>query len=320
MATSTTQLSVLQKAASTASTGATATQNAQSLLANKIAIAQRAASIGDSQNPTTAMELAASKPSILRYPADTGNYFMGLLISSYVRPSIFQPLSLQASVTIALPLPANMMDAQSIRYTPKQEDAIVGMAAERAAQQLGGSAATFSEGGIAGAAKLLQQGVTSATGLAARTAQSIGNAVPGFGDAVAQLLGQAPNPFLTVQFTSPEFKQHQLSWTFSPNSPEESASLKVIIDTLKKHSLPSLSKWGGGAYMTYPDVVLPVYFPNPDQLYVFKYCVIQNIVVNWAPQGPAFYSTTKAPSTVTVSITLLEIELWLQDSFVGNSA
>lgn len=264
--------------------------------------ASSAATLGQSTDPTAVMSQVSGGFPIIRYPQDGGIYFMALLINNYTRPSMLNPLELQAKTTIVLPVPANLVDSQSITYNPENRAALTGMVADHAT---GGSASSGSTGGIVG----------SLGGLAGRTAADLANIVPGAGSTVLQAFGVAPNPWLTVMFTSPAFKEHTLTWRMSPRTPAESAQLKLVINTLKKHSLPSLNSYMGGAFLNYPDIVMPILYPNSTELYLFKYCVITNITVNWAPNGPSFFGGTKAPESVDLTLHMMEIELWMQDDF-----
>lgn len=315
MATSSTTLSTLSSAASIAQS-TTQSNTSSAFVSNLIANAQNNPIIGQTVDPTAALEAQNGGFPILRYPLDGGEYFLALVINNYVRPSMLQPLSLTGKSIIALPVPAELIDSQNITYTPQNLWAAVGAASEYAAQQMYGSAGQGAPGQtVGGMAGLLK-------GIIGRTAKGSANIVGGLGDAAAQLLGMAPNPFLTVQFLSPNFKQYMMNWSFSPNTPAESQQLNLIINTLKRHSLPSLNSATGGLFFNYPDIIKPILYPNSDLMWMFKYCVIQNVMVNWAAGGvPAFYAGTKQPGVVQLQLQMLEIELWTSDDawFQGKS-
>ena len=87
------------------------------------------------------------------------------------------------------------------------------------------------------------------TGAASQVAGAAGIPV----DQVLQLGGLAQNPFLTVLFKSPTFKRHSFSWKLSPNSADESNTLRDIIQTFRSNMLPALSPNVGGTLLTYPN-------------------------------------------------------------------
>ncbi|MDR3502968.1 MAG: hypothetical protein P4L79_10320 [Legionella sp.] len=238
--------------------------------------------------------------SILRYPPDGGVYYMSLFISEYVRPSMLASLQLNSTSTICLPVPGNLTDAQTLQFSVTSRNAAVGLAEQNSSAA--GSAASSGVGMAAGAAE---------RGAAA----GLDTMISGAGSSYLQSMGIAPNPFLTVLFESPNFKEHQFSWRFSPKTPQESVTIKKIVNTLKYHSLPAIGG-GAGAFFKYPDIIQPALYPNPDSLYVFQPCVVKDIAVNYAPSGiPSFFQGTQAPVEIELKISLMELSLWLKNTY-----
>jgi hypothetical protein len=160
---------------------------------------------------------------------------------------------------------------------------------------------------IANAAKGAALGSIVGAPKALASAAGIGGLV----DQALQLTGLAQNPFLTVLFKQPEFKRHQFSWKLSPNNYRESNTLRDIISTIKSNMLPAMAPSAGGTLLTYP---------IEEYLYKFKPCVIESMSVNYAPAGlPSFFKRTSAPTEVTLSLSLLEIEYWLKEDIVDPS-
>jgi len=233
---------------------------------------------------------------ILRFPPDGGVYYMSLMISAYQRPSMLVPVTLQSTATICLPVPANLTDATSIQFNTVSRN--VAVAAILESQAMGGPGGPGIEGTLLTAT---QGGLSTVVG--------------GGGSAAAQALGQASNPFLTVIFESPAFKEHSFIWKFSPKNAQESTTVKQIINTLKYHQLPGLGA-GGGAFLTYPDLFQPVLYPNSDSLYLFAPCVLKDCVVNYAPAGkPAFFQGTQAPAEIELKLTFMEVQLWMKNYY-----
>ena len=67
-------------------------------------------------------------------------------------------------------------------------------------------------------------------------------------------------------------------------------------------------------------MVLPMYIPNQNQLYEFKFCLISSVTVDWNSAGTAaFFTGTQAPVEVSLALRLIEIELWFQgDPFLTS--
>jgi hypothetical protein len=130
--------------------------------------------------------------------------------------------------------------------------------------------------------------------------------------------GVAINPWLTVMFKSPSFKQHALEWKLTPSNETESAKLNQIINSFKANMLPDQNGALGGTLLTYPNIVqISVSVNNPEFFtYVFKPAVIESFSVNYTPGSqPSFFGTTKAPTEATLRLGLMEIEYWLSSDY-----
>jgi len=275
------------------------TPSAQSVVGSSATVSGSASG----SNPQSVLA-ANSGYGILRYPPDTGVYYLTLQVSQYTRNNINSPVQLNALQSITLPVPANLTDSTIQKFSPQERVTAVGMAGNH-------------ENGAAG----YDHGVIGGIGGAAlRGAGAIGNAIiSGAGDATAQSFGVAPNPFLTIMYQSPNFKTHEFKWKFSPKTIAESLTVKQIINTLKYHSLSDVAG-PGGAYFTYPDIFSPTLYPNADSLYVFQPCVLTSVVANYAPSGtPAFFAGSQAPAEVELRLSFLELALWVKSNYPQNN-
>ena len=258
------------------------------------------------------------------FPQDLENYphYITFEFSEYQRRSIFDRAFFSGVGSIRLPIPANLVDQQSVSYGEGQANPVTGALIEAGLQRGPGTAAAAALGG--GAATGLATTAFNALGSQGTLGRAISNAVGGAGGMAAQALqmyGLAVNPFLTILFKSPTFKRHSFAWRLSPNDPKESTLLNNILTKFKYHMLPSLAGGMGGAILKYPDICNVRLMPNDSWLYKFKPCVVESISVNYVPNGnPAFYNETKAPADVQFTVNLLEIEYWLKEDFNGNTA
>ena len=274
---------------------------------------------------------------MLTYPSDlTLKYYLSLTFSKYNRPDPFTslvqltPILNSPDSRINLPLPAALINALNLKWVGDKNDIVSEMGADAFTGDGAGLAAGMRQltldgigaaagGGLGAAAAFGFSAVTGGKELSAGTVQQImsagTSAAQGITRNILQRNGLAVNPVLTQQFSNPEFKQHNFSWKFSPDSPEESATLKSIIDTIEHESKPSGDGGagglaGGGAFFGYPSIVTVKIMTNNNQLYKIQPCVVTNITVNYAPRSvPSFFAKTGAPVMIQVDLSLLEIIL-----------
>jgi hypothetical protein len=175
----------------------------------------------------------------LSFPLDFPNGkdpFMSLQFNQYQRPNVRSTPFLSIAGAIRLPIPNNLIDNQSVTYNTEPMGAAAGSAFNELSKGSTGSIADTAQGVILGAAQGIYKTATNSA---------------------TQLSGTAINPFLTVFFESPAFKEHTFTWKLTPRNDQESTRLKDIIKKFKASMLPSLagSRIPGGQLFSYPDVV-----------------------------------------------------------------
>jgi hypothetical protein len=212
--------------------------------------------------------------------------------------------------TIRLPMPNQMIDRQDITYRVENLNTVLAAAIQQSQQGVGLGESAIQAALGAGAGFLAERLRQSANQL-------------------GQLYGVAVNPFLSVLFESPSFKHHAFTWKLAPSNASESLRLNTIVDIFRYNQLPSTTRAAGGVLLAYPNIVqLTVScasYPSTGGYfsYAFKPAVIDSFAVNFAPGGqPSFFGTSKIgdsrpPTEVEISLSLLEIEYWLQDDYFG---
>ena len=274
------------------------------------------------QNTTVPQTVAYGDPSVnMWFPHDLAQgdlnpAFIFFQFFKYSRPSIYNPPSLQPLGTVAFPMPVDLVDRVSLTYDQRGSGAALGAALDHASVPAGsGPAATLAA---------LASGVTTiGEGVGLSGLETILDHTPivkgeDFIPKGLQFMGLAQNPFLSILFNAPQFKRFGMTWTFIPETPQDSVNLDYIVRKFKYHSLPSFSM--GGLFLTYPDVVVPTIFPQ-NYFFNFKRCVLENVIVNYVPgRTPAVYAGTLAPTAVQFSISLLEIELWFKDDLQAQGS
>jgi hypothetical protein len=267
---------------------------------------------GNGNNVVTAVSNVPQNGSSGAFPADLEKqpFWMSFSFYSYSMPDLTNQNSLNLSDqgTIRLPLPNTMTDSQNVEYSTEDLGLVAGMA-------LNG----LRQGGAAGLTTATLGAVAGFTGTANDINRLTNNNIAA---GIGQTQGVAVNPFLTVMFKQPAFKQHQFLWKLTPSNEPESQKLNTIINTFRGNMLPDYAGSSGGTLLTYPNIVqITISVNDPNYFtYVFKPAVIQSFNVNFAPSGqPSFFGNTRAPTEVEIQMQILEIEYWLSSDFGINT-
>lgn len=243
------------------------------------------------------------------------NFYSSFKFQMYEKRSINDAPFLRSYGTIRLPLPDNLRDNMTVTYNTASLGPTVGAALEGlAGQQIAGAdiGQTLSNLGNAAANTLI-------AGLQGAAADLLANRTGAGGQAGQAYFGIAVNPYQTVLFEKPEFKTHNFSWKLMPKNEQESEAARNIFRTFQYHMSPGISE-GIGLFFSYPSIVVVSLFPSDEFLYRFKPCVIKSVNVNYAAgSNPSFFKRTEAPTAMTISIQLQEIEYWTNRDFGANS-
>lgn len=254
-------------------------------------------------------------PSDLTSPDAGGegrNFFMGFSFMKYEKRSINNSPFLRSEGTVRLPIPEGIRDNLSVSYNTASLTPMVGAGLEAVAGTNPNGATIGSVG----------RGVVDT--LAGRTlgllqgAAADGDARAAF-QATQAYLGLAVNPYQTVLFEKPEFKTHNFSWKIMPRDERESGIARDIFRTFQYHASPGVAG-GSGLFFSYPSMVIISLYPSSEFLYRFKPCVIKSVNVNYAAgSNPSFFKRTNAPTAMTLSVQLQEIEYWTNNDYSENA-
>jgi len=147
---------------------------------------------------------------------------------------------------------------------------------------------------------------------------------PDIANGISAGRGTAVNPFATLTFKGVDLKVHSLEWLLSPESEEESRTLKDIIQTLQSMVLPKIDSAIGQnttvtaidrGLMRYPAMV-DIYFQGIDMDYYFKFktSMISQLNVDYTPNGIAINRGGR-PSAIRISMTLNEAYIHTSDDY-----
>jgi len=269
-----------------------------------------------SNDPTTIINKNKSpKDGLLMFPANLGVHctLMRFFKYSYggVRGSEVKSVS-----DIVLPLPKQIQDSFKINV---------------AGDEIGARQSALAQG-IVGPEEMLKSMTsismpTSTSGLkdVATDATMLGlaKAMPNAANAIKAGKGTAINPFATLMFKGVDLKVHSLEWMLSPDSEQESRTLKNIIQKLQSMVLPTVGGIASNTDLTaidrgllqYPHMV-DIYFQGIDSNYYFKFktSMISQISVDYTPNGIAINKGGR-PSAIRLTLTLQEAFIHTADDY-----
>lgn len=132
------------------------------------------------------------------------------------------------------------------------------------------------------------------------------------------------NPFPVMIFSGTGFKPaFSFDWTFYPESLEEAQLIRKICNYFRREMLPEMVE-GNSSILKTPAIFELKMVPD-EYTRQFKRCVLTNMGINYAPNGPSFIrsddnevSPTMVPSAVSLSLTFQEIEVWLADDYFND--
>ncbi len=241
----------------------------------------------------------------LVYPA-TVKYYTIFSFKAYKRVTVSDVPISKSSINIVLPIPSNLVESFGVDYQTPALGPVVSAATDslinkaREVQSDGPGALAF---GMKDVQKALS---TTGSALAAVGTIKAASAVSETaGNVAKKAMGVAPNPGLAVIFNNIGLREHTFSYKFAPNSNEELQTLKRVIKELKQRMLPGMSQ-GSEMLFTFPDTCDIKFGPTENIPYKIKECVMTNMSVNYAPNGPAFFKTGD-PVMVELSMTFKEI-------------
>lgn len=283
-----------------------------------IETAAAAATVALVATAATAQVVAGAAPAInpnvnLVFPNDliqaNRGYYMNIKFQQYIKRSQSNSAVVSSQGGIKLPLPNQLIDNKSVEYTPSDLNPLIGAFVDTVAQ----TSANTNQLSNAGFWKEQLVKLGSQAGAAVAQTSSTGRNLLG---ATSILTGTSFNPYQSLLFRTPVFREHVFNWKFVPKNQKESDDIRSIIQYLQVNMLPDINSVAGSSLFQFPSILNIQLYPAAEYLYSFKPCVLKNVIVNYAPQStPAFYRGTSAPAAVEISIHLAEIELWTRRDY-----
>lgn len=255
----------------------------------------------------------------LKFPSDLGKHFIQLKFVSFSQNSPVASVAKVDPLLIQLPMSPNLQENYSIGYGTAKLG-VLGSVTEKLIKNyfedkdkgLIGGNDTFAQKAstiLGGVVKVGMEEVPTALGalLAGAALATTG----GVGKAIQNQVGASVNPNMAVLFDSVGFRKHQFSFKLYPTSAKESAQLRNIIKQIRDRIIP---KQLNTQFLGFPDKVEIQIFPANPYVDKIRTCVIDNMSVNYAPNGVAFFKGGEGnPVAVELTLSFQETEIIFKD-------
>lgn len=136
-----------------------------------------------------------------------------------------------------------------------------------------------------------------------------------FGDigrSIDTVTGQTINPRETLAFEGVNLRTHQFNWELFPSSETDSMRIKMIIDMIKRKSLPEVKSLAGipKAFLEYPATV-DIYLlgVNAEHFIKYKTSMITQFSVDYGAGGGVAIMKGGKPAGVNLALNLTELEI-----------
>ena len=269
----------------------------------------------------------------MAFPSNLGSHCTLLRFFDYKYGGVGGGTVSSSIADIILPLPKQIQDSFKINIAG-DELGIIGNATAQVVSDPGAATSVANQLGKAAvqAASNVASGAMSAmNGDTAKIAEAIGagtdaatylsrslltKVTPDIASGIGAGRGNALNPFATLVFKGVDLKVHSLEWLLSPDTEEESRSLKNIIKKLQMMVLPTTASPLGDkvsglsaldrGLLKYPSMV-DIYLQGIDNEYYmqFKTAMVSQISVDYTPNGLAVNKKGR-PSAIRLTMTLQE--------------
>jgi hypothetical protein len=296
-----------------------------------------------------------AKPENLQFPLEDNNYGVLLVFKEYEyvpfdRRTVGWPTpeNARSGDTIFLPLPANIIDNNTVRVNRFEQGltSILSGVLSDISRSGGMNLSDFQAAAIEAARIALPEGFTSGAEFAnvlgdlvntvigrqgtntsldrfsSEMAFLIRRNLPGdIGRSVDAGTGTYINPKAALTFEGVEMKRHSMDWMLSPKSPAESIVMQKIIQTIKKKILPTYitGEISNRTMFRYPSLV-DIFLVGLDQEYYFYYksSMIENFSIDYSPSGMSVLKGGK-PSSARLQIQFTETDIHTAEDYGAES-
>jgi len=217
---------------------------------------------------------------------------------------------------ILLPMPSNIVDANTVNYSEDTLDSVTALAGGVA---LNAMKTNFSDNFLTDIENRIRAAVSGSTvtggdlkriylgNLAAQAAGIAGVGNITLNQILARGEGQIMNPNMEMLFNGPTIRNFKFSFKMTPRDENESEQIKLIIRSLKKHMSPQEA----GTFLKTPNFFELRYRQgNIDHkfLHRFKQCVLSDMSVNYTGENVYATYSDGTPVSMIMDLTFKELE------------
>ena len=223
---------------------------------------------------------------------------------------------------ILLPMPSNIVDANTVNYSEDTLDSVTALAGGVA---LNAMKTDFSNNFLTDIESRIRAAVSGSTvtpgdlksiylgNLAAQAAGIAGIGNITLNQILARGEGQIMNPNMELLFNGPTIRNFRFSFKMTPRDENEAKQIRRIIRSLKKHMAPQ----DAGAFLATPNFFELRYRKgNTDHpfLHRFKQCVLSDMSVNYTGENVYATYSDGSPISYIMDLTFKELEpIYAQD-------
>jgi len=267
------------------------------------------------------------KINIIEYsPIGKNNNFIS---SSGGRRNI-NPSPSEVIKTIILPIPQSIQDANSVKYGDSSLNSIAAAGLSGIIGVMESGESLIGENGLnpsqtIEATKKFFTGVNRAAGgidglkglftrqLASEAAGLVNISISP-DQILARQTGAIMNPNMELLFNGPTLRSFNFSFKMTPRNEDESQEIKLIINSFKQYMAPKIGAIGNTNNETFlrtPNVFELSYKQGNNEhkfLNKFKQCFLENINVNYSPDGVYATYDDGSPVAIELSLSFKEIQ------------
>lgn len=252
-----------------------------------------------------ATKAGISQANLLQFPSTEAAYYSKFNFVTYSRNNPKErAVSTGSSAEITMPLPFNLQEQYSINYSGTElgwaEQAVM-----LAAKMIGNPGSLM--------AKEVVERVKAEDLLQAMARSTFPNS--NIVQQVNRQTGTIVNPHLTNVFQNVALRQHNFNWQLSPTSQMEAIALQNIVRQFREKMHPTKR---GEFIIGFPDECYVTMHGSSFLYPVFK-SVVQDVKIDYTDGRPNAWFTDGSPVTVSLSITLQEVETLTREDFTNNS-
>ena len=251
---------------------------------------------------------------------ENGTTFAGGLATDLNDATTRQAASSQTLAKICLPVPGNMQDSNPVNWAGADLNALEAYGAQAAAGIMGSDNGFKAAGDVVRDVGNKLKDPTTGTAVQAVAMNAILKGLTGK-NLLTRSTGAIINPNSELLFTGPSLRSFQFTYRMTPRYQREAEEVKNIIRIFKQGS--SVKKAANGIFLASPNVfkISPKFVQNEIQngkivsstsvdhpfLNKFKLCALNNIAVNYTPDGS--YMTYANGSMISYEVVLSFSEL-----------